>query len=293
MVEPIPCKAEQVEQTASRVETAEPIPSKAEQSASRAEPAEQTASRVELIPSKVEQVGQTASRVETAEPIPSKAEQSASRAEQTASRVELIPSKVEQVGQTASRVETAELIPSKMEQGEQSASRAEQRASRGGAGRAAAHQGGADWTGALQGGTEAQDPQIAEGLCGQIGTSWGVLFSHPRDFTPVCTTELGRAAQLSLEFSKRNVKLIALSVDGLEEHHDWSKDIMAYNNAEPGSEFPFPIIADDRQELVEELGMLDPEEKNRSRMPLSARCVSAGKSFWLFFFNMGSVNMNM
>ncbi|KAK2901500.1 hypothetical protein Q8A67_009615 [Cirrhinus molitorella] len=96
--------------------------------------------------------------------------------------------------------------------------------------------------------------------------SWGVLFSHPRDFTPVCTTELGRAAQLSLEFRKRNVKLIVLSVDGLEEHHDWSKDIMAYNNAEPGSEFPFPIIADDRRELVEELGMLDPEEKDQSGM---------------------------
>ncbi|XP_058651541.1 peroxiredoxin-6-like isoform X2 [Onychostoma macrolepis] len=103
--------------------------------------------------------------------------------------------------------------------------------------------------------------------------SWGVLFSHPRDFTPVCTTELGRAAQLSPEFIKRNVKLMALSVDSLEEHHGWSKDIMAYNNAEPGSQFPFPIIADDRRELVERLGMLDPEEKDRSGMPLTARCV--------------------
>ncbi|ROJ28373.1 Peroxiredoxin-6 [Anabarilius grahami] len=53
--------------------------------------------------------------------------------------------------------------------------------------------------------------------------SWGVLFSHPRDFTPVCTTELGRAAQLSPEFSRRNAKLIALSVDSLEDHHSWSK----------------------------------------------------------------------
>ncbi|XP_016109764.1 peroxiredoxin-6-like [Sinocyclocheilus grahami] len=103
--------------------------------------------------------------------------------------------------------------------------------------------------------------------------SWGVLFSHPGDFTPVCTTELGRAAQLSPEFSKRNVKLMALSVDSLQEHHDWSKDIMAYNNTEPGSQFPFPIIADDRRELVEKLGMLDPEEKDHNGMPLSARCV--------------------
>ncbi len=58
-------------------------------------------------------------------------------------------------------------------------------------------------------------------VCSSI--SWGVLFSHPRDFTPVCTTELGRAAQLSPEFIKRNVKLIALSIDSLEEHHGWSK----------------------------------------------------------------------
>lgn len=73
----------------------------------------------------------------------------------------------------------------------------------------------------------------------------------------------------------------------------WFQDIMAYNNAEPGSEFPFPIVADDRRELVEKLGMLDPEEKDRSGMPLSARCVSAGKSFGLFFFNKRLVNVNM
>lgn len=52
---------------------------------------------------------------------------------------------------------------------------------------------------------------------------WGILFSHPRDYTPVCTTELGRAARLSSDFSKRNVKLIALSVDFLEDHHGWAK----------------------------------------------------------------------
>lgn len=52
---------------------------------------------------------------------------------------------------------------------------------------------------------------------------WGILFSHPRDYTPVCTTELGRAARLSSEFSKRNVKMIALSIDFLEDHHGWSK----------------------------------------------------------------------
>ncbi|XP_043085713.1 peroxiredoxin-6-like isoform X2 [Puntigrus tetrazona] len=106
-----------------------------------------------------------------------------------------------------------------------------------------------------------------------LGDSWGVLFSHPGDFTPVCTTELGRAAQLSPEFIRRDVKLMALSVDGVEEHQRWSQDIVAYNNTEAGSQLPFPIIADVRRELVQSLGMLDPDEKDPGGMPLSARCV--------------------
>lgn len=56
-----------------------------------------------------------------------------------------------------------------------------------------------------------------------LGDSWGILFSHPRDFTPVCTTELGRAAKLAPEFSKRNVKMIALSIDSVPDHLAWSK----------------------------------------------------------------------
>ncbi|NWI11504.1 PRDX6 protein, partial [Crypturellus soui] len=56
-----------------------------------------------------------------------------------------------------------------------------------------------------------------------LGDSWGILFSHPRDFTPVCTTELGQAAKLASEFSKRNVKMIALSIDSVEDHLSWSK----------------------------------------------------------------------
>jgi len=58
-----------------------------------------------------------------------------------------------------------------------------------------------------------------------LGTSWGVLFSHPADFTPVCTTEFGRTAELQAEFEKRNVKVLALSVDPLDKHFEWSKDI--------------------------------------------------------------------
>nr|ACQ57923.1 Peroxiredoxin-6 [Anoplopoma fimbria] len=107
-----------------------------------------------------------------------------------------------------------------------------------------------------------------------LGDSWGVLFSHPRDYTPVCTTELGRAARLSSEFSKREVKMIALSIDCLEDHHGWSKDILAYNCEESACcSLPYPIIADSKRELAVALGMLDPDEKDKDGLPLTARCV--------------------
>ncbi|KAG7227289.1 hypothetical protein INR49_000293 [Caranx melampygus] len=107
-----------------------------------------------------------------------------------------------------------------------------------------------------------------------LGDSWAILFSHPRDYTPVCTTELGRATRLHGEFSKRGVKMIALSVDCLEDHHGWSTDILAYNCEESDRcSLPFPIIADSRRELAVALGMLDPVEKDKDGMPLTARCV--------------------
>ncbi|XP_072295137.1 peroxiredoxin-6 [Eucyclogobius newberryi] len=105
-----------------------------------------------------------------------------------------------------------------------------------------------------------------------LGDSWGVLFSHPRDFTPVCTTELACAAKVSDEFKKRGVKMIALSLDSVEDHHKWSKDVMAFHNGS-GSSLPFPIIADDKRELSVLLGMLDPDERDADGMPLTARCV--------------------
>ncbi len=73
-----------------------------------------------------------------------------------------------------------------------------------------------------------------------LGTSWGVLFSHPADFTPVCTTELGSVAKLKTEFDKRNVKVIALSVDSVASHTEWIKDI----NQTQNTSVNFPIIAD-------------------------------------------------
>ncbi|KAJ8376348.1 hypothetical protein SKAU_G00069280 [Synaphobranchus kaupii] len=106
-----------------------------------------------------------------------------------------------------------------------------------------------------------------------LGDSWGVLFSHPRDYTPVCTTELGQAAKLSDEFIERDVKMIALSIDSVEDHRGWTKDIMAYNKEASGCPFPFPIIADDKRELSVKLGMLDPDELDKDGMPLTARCV--------------------
>ncbi|XP_038064069.1 peroxiredoxin-6-like [Patiria miniata] len=103
-----------------------------------------------------------------------------------------------------------------------------------------------------------------------LGVSWGILFSHPADYTPVCTTELGAAANLAGEFAKRNVKMIALSVDSVESHLGWIKDIQA--NSKLTGDFPYPIIADDRT-LAVKFGMLDPDEVNKAGMPLTARCV--------------------
>nr|ABK06390.1 peroxiredoxin 6-related sequence 1 [Mus caroli] len=106
-----------------------------------------------------------------------------------------------------------------------------------------------------------------------LGNSWGLLFSHPKDFTPVCTTELGRAAKLAPEFAKRNVKLIALSIDSVEDHLAWSKDINAYNGAKPKEKLPFPIIEDKDRDISILLRMLDPEEKDTNGMPVTARGV--------------------
>ena len=85
------------------------------------------------------------------------------------------------------------------------------------------------------------------------GDSWAVLFSHPKDFTPVCTTELGYTAKLKDEFDKRNVKVIGLSVDSVEDHRSWSKDIEETQGIAPN----FPMIGDDRT-VADLYGMIHP-----------------------------------
>ena len=93
-----------------------------------------------------------------------------------------------------------------------------------------------------------------------LGDSWGMLFSHPADFTPVCTTELGRTAALKGEFVKRNVKAMAVSVDGLASHMDWIKDIEDTQNVEMN----FPIVADEDRKVAELYDMIHPEVTNKT-----------------------------
>ncbi len=92
-----------------------------------------------------------------------------------------------------------------------------------------------------------------------LGESWGVLFSHPADYTPVCTTELGAAARYKPEFDKRNVKMVALSVDGLASHKDWIGDI----NETQHTTVNFPIIADEDRKVSELYDMIHPNANDK------------------------------
>lgn len=89
-----------------------------------------------------------------------------------------------------------------------------------------------------------------------LGKSWGILFSHPKDFTPVCTTELGEVARLSPEWARRNVKPIALSVDPVASHKGWEKDIVETQACGPVN---FPILADADQKVSNLYGMIHPD----------------------------------
>ena len=86
-----------------------------------------------------------------------------------------------------------------------------------------------------------------------LGDSWGVLFSHPKDFTPVCTTELGALAKMKPEFDARNVKVIGLSVDPVSDHIKWLEDIKDVTGSKPN----YPIIADEKLEVAKLYNMLE------------------------------------
>ncbi|MGB0217752.1 MAG: peroxiredoxin [Sinimarinibacterium flocculans] len=92
-----------------------------------------------------------------------------------------------------------------------------------------------------------------------LGDAWGVLFSHPKNYTPVCTTELGYTAKLKPAFDARNVKAIGLSVDRLEDHHGWSKDI----EETQGAALNFPLIADPDFKVSNLYGMIHPNASDR------------------------------
>jgi len=99
-----------------------------------------------------------------------------------------------------------------------------------------------------------------------IGNNWAILFSHPKDFTPVCTTELGAAAKLKPEFDKRGVKMIGLSIDPVDSHKQWSQDIEDVTGAAPN----YPIIADSDLKVAKLYGMLpaDAGESSEGRTPV-------------------------
>lgn len=87
-----------------------------------------------------------------------------------------------------------------------------------------------------------------------LGNSWGMLLSHPADFTPVCTTEIGRTSQLKDEFKKRNVKVLVVSVDGIDDHLDWVNDINHLSH----TEIDFPLIADPAGQVARLYDMIHP-----------------------------------
>jgi len=105
-----------------------------------------------------------------------------------------------------------------------------------------------------------------------IDGSWAVLFSHPADFTPVCTTELGSVATFMPEFEKRGVKVAALSCNDSASHKAWIKDIEATDFA-GSSKISYPIIADPGRDIAIAWGMLDPEEKDAAGLPMTCRAV--------------------
>ena len=106
-----------------------------------------------------------------------------------------------------------------------------------------------------------------------IEGAWAVLFSHPSDFTPVCTTELGSVARLQGEFKKRGVKVAALSCNDTKSHEAWIKDIESLPEFCGQCKVAFPIVSDPGRDVATLYGMLDPDEKDAEGMPMTCRAV--------------------
>ncbi|CAH1271125.1 PRDX6 [Branchiostoma lanceolatum] len=99
--------------------------------------------------------------------------------------------------------------------------------------------------------------------------SWAVLFSYPRSFTPICTTELGRAAQLAPEFDKRGVKMLALSCDNGDSNKDWIEDVKMTAGIE--GDFPIRMVADQDRQIAKALGLIDLDQPNDVSVPITCR----------------------
>ncbi|XP_047309974.1 1-Cys peroxiredoxin [Impatiens glandulifera] len=126
-----------------------------------------------------------------------------------------------------------------------------------------------------------------------IGENWILLFSHPGDFTPVCTTELGMMAKYSKQFIEKGVKLLGLSCDDLTSHMEWIKDIESNNG---GHKVDYPIIGDSKREIIKQLNMVDPDEKDGkgNNMPSRAlHIIGPDKKIKLSFLYPATTGRNM
>ncbi|PKA54705.1 1-Cys peroxiredoxin [Apostasia shenzhenica] len=126
-----------------------------------------------------------------------------------------------------------------------------------------------------------------------VGDSWAIIFSHPGDFTPVCTTELAELARYSPELDRRGVKLLGLSCDDLESHKEWIKDIEA---SVTRCKVTYPIVADPMREVIRKLNMADPDEKDDAGEPLPSRAlhiVGPDKKVKLSFLYPAATGRNM
>ncbi|PQM43272.1 1-Cys peroxiredoxin [Prunus yedoensis var. nudiflora] len=127
-----------------------------------------------------------------------------------------------------------------------------------------------------------------------IGDSWAIVFSHPGDFTPVCTTELGKMAEYAMQFQERGVKLVGLSCDDVQSHLEYIKDIEALSIC--GRKVEFPILADPTREIIEQLNMVDPDMKDSSGNPVPSRAlhiVGPDKKVKLSFLYPATTGRNM